>query len=423
MKIRFYTLGCKVNQYESEQMRCLLKRSPLADTDADIYIVNSCTVTAESSRKTRHALNRIRKDNPDCILVLTGCYPQAFPEEAAQLNADIVTGNLSNIKIVEMISAFLQSGQKVVAVEAHQKGEKYCEYAIDSFEGHTRAFIKIQDGCNRFCSYCIIPYARGRSRSRSLAEIEAELRTLAAKGYREVVLTGIDLSVYGADIGCDLADAVELAQRIDGIERIRLGSLEPDRMTGMQLSRFADCSKFCPQFHLSLQSGSDAVLKRMNRHYTSAEYANLCQQIRAQFTDAVITTDVITGFPGESDADFEQTVAFVKQIGFEKVHVFPYSERSGTRAVQFDGRVEKTVREDRARALTKVCDAIRADFLASQIGKTVEVLFETPKNGIQQGFTKNYTPVQVKADKNLCGQAFSVRITAAEGDSCIGELG
>ncbi|MBR3954703.1 MAG: tRNA (N(6)-L-threonylcarbamoyladenosine(37)-C(2))-methylthiotransferase MtaB [Clostridia bacterium] len=422
MNVRFYTLGCKVNQYESEQMRCLLEKSPLADTDVDIYIVNSCTVTAESSRKTRQALNRIRKDNPDSVLVLTGCYPQAFPEEAAQTVADIVTGNRSNIKIVELIFSFLQTGKRVIAVEDHEKNETYTEFAIDDFSGHTRAFIKIQDGCNRFCSYCIIPYARGRSRSRKLEDIEAELKTLASKGYREVVLTGIDLSVYGADIGCDLADAVTLAQSIDGIDRIRLGSLEPDKMTGMQLSRFADCDKFCPQFHLSLQSGSDAVLKRMNRHYTSTEYANLCEQIRTQFADAVITTDIITGFPGETEEDFSQTIEFVKQIGFEKVHVFPYSERSGTRAVQFDGRVEKKVREARARELTQVCNKIRQQFLLSQIGKTVEVLFETPKNGIQQGFTANYTPVQVVGRENLCGRTLPVYITAAEYDACIGEL-
>ncbi len=422
MNVRFYTLGCKVNQYESEQIRCLLAKSPLADTDVDIYIVNSCTVTAESSRKTRQALNRIRKDNPDSVLVLTGCYPQAFPEEAAQTVADIVTGNRSNIKIVELIFSFLQTGKRVIAVEDHEKNETYTEFAIDDFSGHTRAFIKIQDGCNRFCSYCIIPYARGRSRSRKLEDIEAELKTLASKGYREVVLTGIDLSVYGADIGCDLADAVTLAQSIDGIDRIRLGSLEPDKMTGMQLSRFADCDKFCPQFHLSLQSGSDAVLKRMNRHYTSTEYANLCEQIRTQFADAVITTDIITGFPGETEEDFRQTIEFVKQIGFEKVHVFPFSERSGTRAVQFDGRVEKKIREARARELTQVCNKIRQQFLLSQIGKTVEVLFETPKNGIQQGFTANYTPVQVVGRENLCGRTLPVYITAAEYDACIGEL-
>jgi threonylcarbamoyladenosine tRNA methylthiotransferase MtaB len=316
----------------------------------------------------------------------------------------------------------LSEKQKLIAVEEHEKGQIFCNHAIDGFEGHTRAFIKIQDGCNRFCSYCIIPYARGRSRSRQLSDINEELQTLASKGFKEVVLTGIDLSVYATDIDCDLADAVELAQRIGGIERIRLGSLEPDKMTGMQLSRFADCNKFCPQFHLSLQSGSDAVLKRMNRHYTSAEYASLCKQIRKQFADAVITTDIITGFPGETEDDFRQTIEFVRQIGFEKVHVFPYSERSGTRAVQFDGRVEKKVREARARALTMVCEEIRKEFLASQIGKTVEVLFETPKNGIQHGFTANYTPVQVACKENLCGQTKDILVQSATNDYCVGIL-
>lgn len=422
MNVRFYTLGCKVNQYESEQIRCLLQKSSLGDTDIDIYVVNSCTVTAESSRKTRQSLNRIRKDNPDSVLVLTGCYPQAFPDEAAQTAADVVLGNRSNVDIVSLIDRFLQSGQKVVAIEQHSKQEAFRESAIDSFEGHTRAFIKIQDGCNRFCSYCIIPFARGRSRSRQLSDIRAELLSLASKGYKEVVLTGIDLSVYGVDIGCDLADAVELAQSIDGIERIRLGSLEPDRMTSMQLSRFAACSKFCPQFHLSLQSGSDSILKRMNRHYTSEEYAALCTQIREQFADAVITTDVITGFPGESEADFLQTVQFVKRIGFEKVHVFPYSERSGTRAANFEGRIEKKVREARAKELTAVCEDIRKNFLQSQIGKRGQVLFETPKNGIQQGFTANYTPVKLHSDESLCGKCLQVLLTGVEEDSCFGEI-
>lgn len=421
MNIQFFTLGCKVNQYESEQIRKLLK-TEFAEEDIQIVVVNSCTVTAESSRKSRQTVNRLRKDNPEAVLVLTGCYPQAFPEEAYKTVADIVTGNRSNLKIPALIRQFLAEKIPVHAVENETDRCSYAEYPIDGFDGHTRAFVKIQDGCNRFCSYCIIPFARGRSRSRSLIETEKELRILAANGYKEIVLTGIDLSVYGSDIGCDLADAVELAQSIDGIERIRLGSLEPDRMTGMQLSRFAACSKFCPQFHLSLQSGSDAILKRMNRHYTTEEYRTLCAQIRAQFADASVTTDVITGFPGETQADFLQTIRFVNEIGFEKVHVFPFSERTGTRAATFTDRIEKSVREERARELIAVCDSIREKYLQAQVGTVVKVLFETPKNGIQQGFTANYTPVKVPYADSLCGKVADVLITDAQTDACVGRL-
>lgn len=422
MNLRFYTLGCKVNQYESEQIRSLLQNSHLAQQDIDIVIVNSCTVTAESSRKTRQALNRFRKEYPDAVLVLTGCLPQAFPQEAEKTPADLVLGNRNNLQIVSLIDAFLTSKQQHICVQAHGNGEAFAEHPIEAFEGHTRAFVKIQDGCNRFCSYCIIPYARGRSRSRQLQDIREELVKLAANGYREIVLTGIDLSVYGADIGCDLADAVELAQQIEGIDRIRLGSLEPDRMTVHLLDRFAACDKFCPQFHLSLQSGSDPVLKRMNRHYTADEYRALCTRIRSLFADAAITTDIITGFPGETQEDHLQTIRFAEEIGFEKVHVFPYSERSGTRAAAFSGQVEKKVRSERARELAAVCDGIRKRYLCSNVGKSVAVLFETPVNGEQHGYTASYLPIRVKTEKALTGELHTVKIIAARDDFCEGIL-
>lgn len=422
MELNIYTLGCKVNQYESEQIRSLLNTADVAQTDVQIYVINSCTVTAESSRKTRQAVNRIRKEYPEAVLVLTGCYPQAFSQEAAQTDADIVIGNKNNLQIVSFVNRFLQEKQRIVAVEQHDKPELYSDYPICEFAGHTRAFVKIQDGCNRFCSYCIIPFARGRSRSRKIEDIKNELQQLAANGYREVVLTGIDLSAYGADIGKDLADVVELAQGIDGIDRIRLGSLETDRMTVHLLDRFAACSKFCPQFHLSLQSGSDAILKRMNRHYTSADYLQLCTRIRDLFADAAITTDIITGFPSETDEDHLQTMNFVKQIGFEKVHVFPFSERSGTRAAAFEQQVPKKIRSDRAKELSAVCAEIRKDYLQRCVGKTVEVLFETPDGAYQQGYTASYLPVKVKADCLLTGFSALVRIDSAEDDYCIGTL-
>lgn len=422
MKLSFYTLGCKVNQYETEQLRSLLQESVVADTQAEIFVINSCTVTAESTRKTRQAINRIRKENPNAVLVLTGCYPQAFPDEAKAAPVDIVIGNKNNLQIAALVEQFLSDKQKNISVQEHIAGDEFAEYAIRSFAGHTRAFVKIQDGCNRFCSYCIIPYARGRSRSRKLSDIKNELEQLAKNGYREVVLTGIDLSAYGADIGCDLADAVAVAQEVDGIDRIRLGSLEPDRMTVHLLSRFAACSKFCPQFHLSLQSGSNAILKRMNRHYTAEEYATLCDGIRKQFKDASITTDIITGFPGETQADCLQTLAFVRQIGFEKVHVFPYSERQGTRAAVFPDQVEKQIRSKRAKELAAVCQTIRKAYLNGCVGKTVQVLFESPEDGFQQGYTPSYLPVRVKAEEVLTGTLRNVLLIEAADDYCIGVL-
>lgn len=421
MELNVYTLGCKVNQYETEQIREQLQ-AVFGNTQAEIYIINSCTVTAESSRKTRQTVNRIRKEHPDAVLVLTGCYPQAFPEEAYALPADIIIGNKSNLQLAQYVGEYLQYREKICRVEARTEKEPYVEQPICDFDGHTRAFIKIQDGCNRFCSYCIIPYARGRARSRRMEDLASELRVLAKKGYREIVFTGIDLTSYGQDLGCDLADAVCLAQQIDGIDRIRLGSLEPDRMQDAMLNRMVACSKFCPQFHLSLQSGSNAVLKRMNRHYTAEEYAALCDKIRNAFPNATVTTDIITGFPGETDADFLQTVQFAQQICFEKVHVFPYSERSGTRAAAFTGRIEKKERERRARVLSSVCAAIRKECLQKTVGTVVNVLFETPKDGLQNGFTENYTPVAVACEEVLTGQIRQVRIMNATDDFCVGEL-
>lgn len=425
MKIAFFTLGCKVNQYESQAMaermvKCGFELvSP--NEKADVYVINSCTVTAESDRKTRQTVRRFKRKNPDSIVILTGCMPQAFPEDAEALNeADIVLGNKNNIRLPELIERYFSCGRRVIEIESHETGDKFTGDNISGFEGRTRAIVKIEDGCNRFCSYCIIPYSRGRVRSKPIDELEAELRTLSDAGFIEIVLVGINLSSYGSDIGLNICDAVELAARMN-FERIRLGSLEPDHITDDVIERLSKIDKFCPQFHISLQSGCDNTLRAMNRHYTSAEYKELCDKLRSAFVDTSITTDIMVGFPTESEDDFKDNVNFAKEIGFEKVHVFPYSPREGTRAAKME-QIEKKTKEVRSHIMIEETEKIRQNFLKSQIGKEVEVLLETRHDdGFTEGYTKNYTPVKIKGS-HPCGKLVTAKITSVDGDFCVGEV-
>lgn len=425
MKIAFFTLGCKVNQYESQAMaermvKCGFELvSP--NEKADVYVINSCTVTAESDRKTRQTVRRFKRKNPDSIVVLTGCMPQAFPEDADALKeADIVLGNKNNIKLPEFIERYFSCGQRIIEIENHETGDRFIGDSISGFEGRTRAIVKIEDGCNRFCSYCIIPYSRGRVRSKPIDELEAELRTLSDAGFIEIVLVGINLSSYGSDIGLSICDAVELAAGMD-FERIRLGSLEPDHITDDVIERLAKVDKFCPQFHISLQSGCNNTLKAMNRHYTSAEYKELCTKLRNSFDETTITTDIMVGFPTESEEDFADNVNFAKEIGFEKVHVFPYSPREGTRAAKME-QIEKSIKEKRSHIMIEETEKIRQNFLESQVGKTVEVLLETRHDDkFTEGYTKNYTPVKVKGS-HPCGKLVTAKIIAVDGDFCVAEV-
>lgn len=427
MTAAFYTLGCKVNQYESESMAEQLMKNGYTIVNhtqkADVFIVNSCTVTASGDQKTRQAVRRFKKNNPEACVVLTGCMPQAYPEKAKELyQADIVMGNKNNDTLLESLNEFFAKKERLVNIELHQTGDAFRGNLISDFQNRTRAFLKIQDGCNRFCTYCIIPTSRGRSRSKPLADIRKELDSIAEKGYKEVVLVGINLSSYGKDIDEKFTDAVKLACETKGIERVRLGSLEPDHITDEVIEELAKLPNFCPQFHISLQSGCDNTLKRMNRHYTADEYYNLCKKLRSSFEDATITTDIMVGFSLESDEDFEESLEFAKKIGFEKVHVFPYSVRTGTRAEKLP-QLEKQVKEKRAKIMTEVTEEIRQNFLKSQIGKTVDVLVETTnKNGLYEGYTKNYTPVLVNCTEDVCSKIIKVKITSAEGDYCIGEV-
>ena len=428
MKIYFYTLGCKVNQYETQAMSESLSAQGYEVTDdpenADIFIINSCTVTATADKKTRQAVRRFKRSRPESTVILTGCMPQAYPEDAKALTeADIVIGNRNNSSLVAVIDEYMKNGKRIFNVSQHKKGDGFSGGDITTFDERTRAIIKIQDGCNRFCTYCIIPTSRGRVRSKPLDELKAELKAVSEKGYIEVVLVGINLSSYGSDIGLSFPDAVEAACEIDGIKRVRLGSLEPDHLTEDVIKRLAKCDKLCPQFHISLQSGCNKTLKDMHRHYTAEEYMELCRTLRENFADCTLTTDVMVGFPMETEEDFRESLEFVKSVGFEKVHVFPYSLRPGTKAAEFSPQVEKSVKEERSRRMIEETECIRRKFMLSQIGKTVNVLFESKTHdGCFGGYTENYLPVRAECGSEICGEIHKVKILSFEDDFCKGEI-
>lgn len=426
MKVFFYTLGCKVNQYETQEMSEILAEKGYTiiynPDDADVTVINSCTVTAESVRKTRQIVRKLKKQNPNTIIILTGCASQAEPQIKHDLpEVDILMGNRSNTLIAEALEEYLINRTPIEKRIEHLTGDNFIGCGISHFDGHTRAFLKIQDGCDRFCSYCLIPIARGRSRSKSLEYIDAELKHLSENGYKEVVFVGINLSDYGKNTSYSLPDALMLAEKYDNIKRVRLGSLEPDHITESMISRLKNVTKLCPQFHISVQSGCDSVLKAMNRHYTAREYEDLAKTLRETFSGATITTDVLVGFPTESEENFNTTVDFVKRIGFEKVHVFPYSVREGTKAAKMP-QLSKAVKENRATALSQITEEIRESYLKQQIGKTVKVLFEMEKDGYCEGYTENYTPVKVFEKRNCKGKILNVSITGCEKDACIGNF-
>ena len=422
----FHTLGCKVNQYETEALAELFSGAGYGIADApagaDVIVVNSCTVTAEADRKTRQAVRRFRKQNEDAVVVLCGCVPQADPGIASLLpEADVVTGNKDHRLILSLVDRALAERSRITEIPEHKKGDAFEEFEITAFENRTRAIIKIQDGCDRFCSYCIIPTSRGRSRSRSLESISAELDRIKSAGFKEVVLVGINFCCYGLDIGKSFADAIELACSKD-FERVRIGSLEYDNISDEAINRLAKLENFCPQFHISLQSGCDRTLKAMNRHYSSAEYKTLCGKLRAAFPDATITTDLLVGFPEETDEDFEASLAFVREIGFEKIHVFPYSLRPGTNAAKMQ-QVDPKVKDERTHRALALADELRRDFFEKQIGKTVNVLCEAEEEGVVSGYTENYTPVKFNSDGHPLNNAVvKVRITGSEHDNLIGKL-
>ena len=424
MRVCFYTLGCKVNLNETGALEQMFRANGFTIVQegepADVFVVNSCTVTNFGDQKSRKWLRRAKRENPGAVTVLTGCYPQAFPEEAAQfLEADLVCGNGDRKAILDNVLKLLDGHERIVAITPHQRGEQFEELPVERFETHTRAFIKVEDGCNRQCAYCVIPRARGPVRSRAESSILAELRQLAAAGYREVVLSAISLPSYGLDTGTNLVELVEKCAQVEGIQRIRLGSLDPDMLTPEFITRLAAVDKLCPQFHLSLQSGCTATLRRMRRVYSAEQYAQVVDQIRAAYGSRPVsfTTDCICGFPGETPEDFAESCDFLKKIGFLKVHVFPYSRRSGTPAYDFPDQVHEREKQARSREMNALAEQVRCEVLAAHEGTEDDVLLETPLSGtLFTGYTRLYIPVVVSAPGRKSGEIVHVRLGPYDGE-------
>ncbi|WP_298652173.1 tRNA (N(6)-L-threonylcarbamoyladenosine(37)-C(2))-methylthiotransferase MtaB [uncultured Eubacterium sp.] len=420
MKAAFYTLGCKVNQYETEYMAEILKNAGMQivshNEGADYYIINSCTVTATADQKTRQNVRKFKRQHPNSVVILTGCMPQAFPDQASALNeADIVLSNKSNDDILDLINQFNITHNRIVKIDKHQKGDEFSKCSINQFSERIRAFVKIEDGCDRFCSYCIIPMSRGRVRSKSLEDLKEEITMLGKNGIKEIVLVGINLSSYGKGQGFNIVDAVKICNDDPNIKRVRLGSLEPDHITDEVIEGLSQCEKLCPQFHISLQSGCDKTLKDMNRHYNSDEYRRLCNKLRDTFDNATITTDIMVGFNDETEEDFKTSLQFAKEIGFEKVHTFPYSERQGTVASRKGDNVPKQEKERRASVMIEETNKIRHEYFSKLIGAKEVVLFENNLGGnTYQGYTKNYVPVRMESSTDIIGKEIEVTIKSAD---------
>ena len=416
-KVALHNLGCKVNAYETEAMQELLERNgyeivPFQET-ADIYIVNTCTVTNMADRKSRQMLHRAKKMNPNALVVATGCYVQA-KENSGEIDEciDVMIGNNKKKDLIEILEKHVQ---KAVIDINHTK--EYEEMHLSKTAEHTRAYIKVQDGCNQFCTYCIIPFARGRVRSRAKEDVIREVTDLANNGYKEIVLTGIHLSSYGVDLeNEDLLSLILAVHQVEGIERIRLGSLEPRIITEEFAKTIAGLPKMCPHFHLSLQSGCDETLRRMNRRYTSEEYYEKCRLLRKYFTNPALTTDIIVGFPGETEEEFEKSKAFVDKVDFYETHVFKYSKRQGTKAAVMENQVPEQVKTIRSNVLLELDRQKREKYEANFVGKEVEVLMEESVQikgqTFQVGHTKEYVKIALQTDKNMQNQVTNVEIVS-----------
>ena len=420
-KAALHNLGCKVNAYETEAMQELLEQAGYQivpfEEQADVYIINTCTVTNVADRKSRQMIHRARKKNPGAVIVAAGCYVQTKDTAGLDADIDIVIGNNKKKEIAKVLEDyFRERGAGAKKIERLDIGHtsEYEDLTVSRTAGHTRVFLKVQDGCNQFCSYCIIPYARGRVRSRSREEVVAEVRRLAERGYKEVVLTGIHLSSYGTDIGDDLLSLILSVHEVEGICRIRLGSLEPGIITEEFARTLSECPKFCPHFHLSLQSGCDATLKRMNRRYDTAQYEEKCQILRKYFQDPALTTDVIVGFPGETEEEFEASRAFIDRINFYETHIFKYSRREGTRAAVMDGQVPDSVKTKRSALLLELGKKKQWEYEEKLLGTTREVLMEEAVviggETWQVGHTKEYVKIGRKTREDLSNQLVNVEI-------------
>lgn len=432
-KVFFITFGCKVNQYETERLRDCFEKKGFAcaasESEADVFVINSCTVTGSGDSKSLYAVRKLRRSSPDSVIVLTGCLPQAAPQTAEKcLEADIVTGTKNRKKLPELVMQAITEKKRIADIAEYGKNDGFEDMRYQpsfSGSGRTRAFVKIQDGCNQFCSYCIIPYARGRCRSKPMDSLKAEAEALAAAGYKEIVLVGINLAFYGQEYGLRLVDAVEECCAADGIERVRLGSLEPEMISEDDLVRLSRLPKFCPQFHLSLQSGSRSTLQRMHRKYTPEEYLNLVKKIRGIFPEAAFTTDIMVGFPQETEEEFAESMAFAEKVGFAKLHVFQYSPRKGTIAAGMP-QLPKNVKAERADRMKALGEKLQEKYLRSLVGRTVPVLFEREnKRDFHHGYAPDYTLIKIfrkKFEKSLRNMIFYVTIEESGHGCCFGRI-
>lgn len=432
-KIAFYTLGCKVNQADTASMENLFLRSGHQlvsfDGEADVYIINTCVVTNTGQRKSRQTIHRAIRKNPNALIVVTGCYPQTAAEEVKAIaGVDMIIGNQDRAQIVQLVEERLAHRQTDTLDAVHKltASTAFEEMAAGDITDKTRAFLKIQEGCNQFCTYCIIPYARGPLRSRSLESIRTETQRLISAGFKEIVLIGIHLGCYGKENpdGPTLYDAVKTVLDVPGVQRLRLGSLESVEVEPRLLTLMQEDARFCRHLHLPLQSGCDKTLQAMHRPYTTAKFKTLLADIKNRVPDIAITTDVIVGFPGETEADFETTCKFAESCGFSKMHIFPFSARKGTPAEKFAGAVTEAVKKERADILGRIDETMHKTFLQAMVGQTAEVLFEQPAGeDYFEGLTGNYQRVFVKSGgRNLGGEILPVKITAFDGEKLLGEI-
>ena len=427
--VAFHTLGCKVNQYDTQAMLELFRAAGYAvvpfDSPADVYVLNTCTVTGTGDKKSMQLTRRLRRTRPDSEIVLCGCLAQRKGEKLLDTGARLIIGTQRRAEVVTLLEEAVREQKQICAVDALTTATPFETLTIADQEEHTRAIMKIQEGCNNHCTYCIIPSVRGPIRSRAMQEIISEAQRLAEAGFTEVVLTGIHLSSYGRDLGdgSALIDAIEAVQAIEGIRRIRLGSLEPTIATEEFSRRLAACDKVCPQFHLALQSGSDTVLARMARRYNTDMYRRAADNLRAAFPMAAFTTDVLTGFPGETEAEYQETRAFIKEIGYARIHVFPYSQREGTKAAVMPGQLTKEKKEQRARELIALGEEVSRRYHEGWLGRETEVLLEEQHDGAWMGYTPEYISVTLP-DCPACrqGAMLRVKLTAIVGDGMEGAL-
>ncbi len=430
MKFSVFTFGCKVNQGESQSVISELVNygytfydSPFSKS-VDVVIVNSCTVTAESDRKMRQCINKIRRVNKDCVIVLMGCMPQAFPGIASKFKeVQIIIGNNTKSKLPMLIDKYFKDKRQIIEINDINSMKKFEDIKTPTVSNRFRAFLKIEDGCDRFCSYCIIPYARGRVRSKSLESIKRDVINLSENGYKEIVLTGINLSSYGKDLNCGLEEAVKEVGKIPEVERIRLGSLEPDMLNERLINELCKEPKLCPQFHLSLQSGSDNTLKKMRRLYTRADYIKTVKFLREKFSDATFTTDLMVGFPGETESEFEESLSIIKEVKFLKVHVFPYSIRPGTLASKLDNQIDKVTKTKRVQKVVEISKKTSKIVLEEFANREMQVLYESyDSEGFYKGYTSNYILVRSQSSEDIRGKLLKTALACNQGDHFLGNI-